>query len=186
MSPVMNPLTTAVAVAAFASATLGCVVPASRYHEPRAAFAGTGAPSAMPSVDATAAALAGDWAGQYDSPVYARRGALRLSLWRVAHVVAGARTSTVAGTVTLAGGSTPTRVAVDSARVGRGRVVLFLEPFADRESGATVQLRLDGALAADTLGGRLRGNGAATAAAEHRGGWRLVRVTRPAPVATAP
>ena len=50
--------------------------------------------------------------------------------------------------------------------------------FADPESGATLQVRMDGALVADTLGGRLRADGAVTVAPERRGGWRLVRVTR--------
>jgi hypothetical protein len=169
------------AAGAAVAAVVGCV-PASRYREPRAALAGTGAPS----VDATVAALAGEWTGQYDGPLYARRGVLGLSLRPVAgrpatgRAEAGRAAGTVAGSATLRHGATPSHIAVDSAQVGRGRVVLFLAPFADPESGATIRVRLDGALAADTLGGRLRADGAATAAAERRGGWRLVRVARPA------
>lgn len=167
------------AVAIVAAVSTSCT-PASRYHEPHLALAGTNAPG----VDSTAAALAGDWTGQYDAPFYDRRGALRLSLRRVARVSDGAVTSTVAGTATFAGPSAP--VAVDSAHVGRGRVVLFFAPFADQESAATVQLRLDGRLAADTLGGRLRADAAATVAPEHRGGWRVVRVTGATTAARAP
>ncbi len=159
--------------AGLAAMSVACV-PASRYHEPRLAFADAAAPGA----DATAASLAGDWAGQYDAPFYARRGALQLSLRRVARVSGGVVTNTIVGTATIGGGSAPARVAIDSARVGRGRVALFLAPFADAESGATLQVRMDGAVVADTLGGRLRADGAVTVAPEHRGGWRLVRVTR--------
>lgn len=166
-----------------AAASEGCV-PASRYHEPQLAPERAGVPVVeAPGVDATAAALAGDWAGQYDSPYYARRGALRLTLRRVVRVVDGTSTSTVAGSATIADGSAPVRVAVDSARVGRGRVVLFFAPFADQASANTLRLRLDGALAADTLGGRLRADAAATVAPEHHGGWRLVRVAAPAAMA---
>jgi hypothetical protein len=127
-------------------------------------------------VDATAAALVGDWAGQYHSPVYAHRGDLRVSLRPAVRTAAGAAARTVAGTATVSG--IPTEV--DSARVDGGRVVMWLAPFADRATGNTVWIRLDGALAADTLGGRLQGHAAVTAAAERRGGWRVVRVGRSA------
>ena len=164
------------------AAAVACT-PTSRYREPRAGFAGPGASSGGRDVEATAAALAGEWAGEYDGPLYARRGALRLSLRRVARGAGGSAASSVAasvtGTATLSHGATSTHTAIDSAHVGRGRVVLFLAPVADAASGATVWVRLDGALAADTLGGRLRADGAATAAAERRGGWRLVRTARP-------
>lgn len=177
-----TPVTLRAALAAFlTAASVGCV-PASRYHEPRPTLGSAD----TPGVDSTAAALAGDWTGQYDAPVYARRGALRISLQRVAHVSSGALTSTVAGSATIAGAFAPTRVDIDSARVGRGRVVLYLAPFADHETGATVQLRLDGALAADTLGGRLRADAAATVAPEHHGGWRLVRVASTTTTARVP
>lgn len=161
---------------AIVMAAVGGCVPASRYHEPQLAQPAASAVGA----DATAAALAGDWTGQYDAPYYARRGTLRMSLRRVARVNDGALTSTVAGTATIADATAPTHVTIDSARVGRGRVVLFLAPFADQESGATLRLRLDGALAADTLGGRLRADAAATVPGEHHGGWRLIRVASPA------
>jgi hypothetical protein len=170
----------AATIAALAAAATNCV-PASRYHEPRAAFAGPGTPSGSPDAEATASSLAGDWAGQYDAPLYGRRGALRLSLRRVPRATDGSVASTVTGTATLSHEATPIGIAVDSARVGRGRVVVYLAPFADPVSGATVRVRLDGALAGDTLGGRLRADGAATAAAERRGGWRLVRTARPTP-----
>lgn len=163
--------------AAVAMVGAACV-PSSRYREPRPVPSST----AVPNIDATAAALAGDWTGQYDAPFYARRGALRLSLRRIEYLAGGALTSTVAGTATISGPFAAAHITVDSARVGRGRVVLFLAPYADQESGATVQIRMDGALAADTLGGRLRVDGAATVAPEHRGGWRLIRA---APAATA-
>ncbi len=159
------------AAAALVAAVAGCVRPSS-YREPRLA---PGQPGAS-SVDATAAALVGDWAGQYHSPVYAHRGDLRVSLRPAAPGAAGAATLAVAGTVSISG----TLTEVDSARVDRGRVVMWLAPFADRATGYTVWLRLDGALAADTLGGRLQGHAAATAAAERRGGWRVVRVDRSA------
>lgn len=159
------------AVAALAAAGAACV-PSSRYHEPQPVARS----AESPGVDSTAAALVGDWAGHYDAPLYARRGDLRLSLRRVAHASDGAVAGSVVGTATFAGASIPARVVVDSARVGRGRVVLFLAPLVDQESAATVQLRLDGVLAADTLGGRLRADLAATVAPERRGGWRVVRV----------
>lgn len=159
--------------AAVAVAIAGCV-PASRYREPIAAPAGTDAPG----VEATTAALVGDWRGEFDAPLYGRRGALQLSLRRVARGTPG---STVAGTATTSDGQ---RLGVDSARVGRGRVVLWLAPLVDQASGNTVWVRLDGALAADTLGGRLRGDAAATTAAERRGGWRVVRAPRPSPPAS--
>ncbi|HEY0778541.1 MAG TPA: hypothetical protein VGD56_11305 [Gemmatirosa sp.] len=160
--------------AAALAATAACV-PASQYHEPRPALGFAAATDAR-GADTTAAALAGDWAGQFDAPYYARRGALRLSLRRVVRADGRTATTTVAGTATLADGTAPARVAIDSARVARGRVVFFFEPFADQETGATIRLRLDGALAADTLGGRLRADAAATVAPERRGGWRVVRV----------
>jgi hypothetical protein len=178
-------------VAALAAGMTGAALaaasctPSSRYREPRAAIAGTG----VPSVEATTAALAGEWAGEYDGPLYARRGALGLSLRRVARVAvarpgsgstADRATSALTGTATLRHGATVSRIPIDSAQVGRGRLVLVLAPFADVESGATIRVRLAGALAADTLGGRLRADGAVTAAAERRGGWRVVRAARPA------
>ncbi|GJG88778.1 hypothetical protein tb265_39590 [Gemmatimonadetes bacterium T265] len=152
----------------------GCA-PSSQLRAPQLAPGNADAPG----VAATVAALAGTWTGQYDAPVYARRGALQLALRPAARVDGGTRTSTVVGSATIAGAGASARVALDSARVGRGRVVLYFAPFADPESGATLRLRLDGALAGDTLGGRLRADAAATVVPERHGGWRLVRVTAP-------
>ena len=165
--------------AAALTALGGACAPASRFHEPQLAPTLAAAPGA----DTTAAALVGEWSGHFDAPYYARRGTLQMSLKRVARVEAGTVTSTVAGTATIADRSIPIRMTIDSARVGRGRVVLFLEPFADQESGATISLRLDGSLAADTLGGRLRADAAATVPSERHGGWRLTRVVSTAAAA---
>lgn len=172
-----------VALATVATLLLGACMPSTRYHEPTRLARSADVPGA----EATAAALAGEWIGQYDAPLYGRRGGLRVSLHRVARPGPdGTVVSSVAGTATLLdahaasgsvqGSAARPAIAVDSARVGTGRVALWFEPFADADCGCTIQLRLDGALAADTLGGRLRGDVAATVASERRGGWRVVRV----------
>ncbi len=151
----------------------GCV-PASRYRAPQAVPLGG---------DATAAALLGDWVGRYDSPMYDRRGGLTVSLRRGGRGVVGAVTlDGVPGAPDDRGAPerarTPTAsvaLAIDSAQVGAGRVVLWLRPYGDPGCGCTVAIRLDGALAADTLGGRLRADAAATVAPERGGGWRVIR-----------
>ncbi len=175
------------AVAVMIAAGAGCI-PTSQYRAPHAAApAEPAGPGVAATAASTAAALVGDWTGQYDAPIYARRGAMRVSLRRVARTVGGVGISTVAGTATFAAGAAANDSAVvDSARVTPGRVVLWFQPMAEQASGATLQVRLDGALAGDTLGGRLRADAAATATSERHGGWRLIRVAPRTTASRAP
>lgn len=143
-------------------------------------------PVAVAGPQSDVAALAGEWAGSYASPVTGRTGTIAFTLTTGGDSAFGAVTMIPSGLrqplqpwrgQNTANGPLPGTelLTIRFVRVAAGRVSGALTAYADPETGAAAHTRFEGTLEGDTVSGTFTTRFERSSASGPTGTWRVVR-----------